>query len=207
MAKKFEEGKTYTFEYLDRKIVPKIKLFCHNYIVEWNGSAAARKAGYTKHTAPSAAVMLLAKSYIQQYIEYIKEDFEKEAGLSKLKQLNELKKIAYSNIAKLHNTWITRKSFESLSDDDKAAIEVIESSVKPINVGTSYKPKIEKQEVFKIKLHPKLAAIETINKMMGYNATEKMGLTVEDKVDYSKVETDDLVKRAKLIKKIEGSKN
>ena len=170
-----DDDKKYTIKELKDKLTEKEKIFCHEYIIDWNGTRAALKAGYSEKTARQIAYVNLTKAYIQQYIEYIKTDIEKEAGISKLKQIHEYYKIAYSSIAHLHETWITLKEFEELTDEQKASIESIESKTES---KTTYNPETDKKEnviirYVKIKLYSKIAALERIDKLMGYNEPEK----------------------------------
>jgi len=173
------EEKQYTFEELKKKLTNKERIFCHEYIVDWNGAKAARLAGYSEKTVYVTACENLTKPHIKQYINYIKNNLEEESGISKLRNLKELAKIAYSSIAHLHNTWIERKEFDSLTDDQKAAIETIETKTVTMNYDESTK----EVEYVKISLYSKQAAIQEINKMMGYNAAEKRELTGKDGKD------------------------
>ncbi len=87
------EEKTYTIEELKKKLTEKESIFCHQYIIDWNGSRAAREAGYSENRARQSSYDLVTKSYISQYIDFIKKDYEKEAGLTKLSQLKSIIKI------------------------------------------------------------------------------------------------------------------
>ncbi len=159
----------YTLDELKEKLTNKERIFCHQYIIDWNGTRSAKEAGYSIKTATETAYENLTKPHIKQYIEFIKDDIEKEAGISKLKQVNEFNKIAYSTIAHLHNTWIELKKFESLTDDQKAAIESIETK-------TEHKT-VNEQDVsmkyVKIKLYSKTTALSELNKMLAYYDPEK----------------------------------
>jgi len=171
-----EKTNRYTKQELLNKLTDKERIFCHEYIIDWNGSRAARKAGYSENTCAVIASENLTKPHIQQYIDFIKDDIEKEAGITKLRQLNELAKIAYSSIAHLHETWIDLKEFESLTDEQKEAIESIDTKTEQKFV---YEPESENKEPIdikyvKIKLYSKVAALDQINKMLGYNAPEKV---------------------------------
>jgi phage terminase small subunit len=84
------QEKKYTLKELQDKLEDKERIFCHEYIIDWNGSRAARKAGYSENRDRQTAYDLVTKSYIQQYIDFIKNDYEKEAGISKLKQIKTL---------------------------------------------------------------------------------------------------------------------
>lgn len=170
------EDKQYTKEELLKKLTEKEKNFCHEYVVDWNGARAARKAGYSEKSAKQIATENLSKPYLKQYIGLVKNDYELLCGISKTKQLNEYYKIAYSNIAHLHNTWIELKEFESLTDEQKECIESIESKTetKPqYNPDTGQKETVEVKFV-KIKLYSKLTALERIDKLMGYNEADKL---------------------------------
>jgi len=178
----------YTLKELKKKLTNKEKNFCHEYIIDWNGARAARKAGYSHKTCCEIATQNLSKLHIQEYIDYIKDDYEKECKISKTRQLNELIKIAYSNIAHLHNTWIELKEFEQLTDKEKQCIESIETKTE---VKKEY-DKLEKEynsidiKFIKIKLYSKLSAIEQINKMMGYNAPDKLEHSGNIDIDFTK---------------------
>jgi len=176
-----KEDIVYTKAELLKKLTEKEHSFCHNYIIKWNGSQSARDAGYSEHTCAAIASENLRKPYIQQYIDFIKNDFEKESGISKLRQLNELAKIAYSSIAHLHNTWIELKAFDSLTDDQKDAIESTETKTESrgkYNEDTQSYDDVEVKMV-KVKLYSKLGAIDQINKMLGYNAADKIDHTTK----------------------------
>lgn len=168
-----KEEKKYTLKELKKKLTEKEKNFCHEYVVDWNGARAARVAGYSLKHDRTIAAQNLAKLYIKQYIEYIKDDYEMLCGISKTKQLHELTKIAYSSISHLHDNWITLKEFESLTNEQKEAIESIETKIEEIG-------KNKKVKYVKLKLYPKIQALELINKMMGYNEPDKLDMSNKD---------------------------
>ena len=168
------ESKEYTLDELNKKMTMKQKNFCHEYVVDWNASRAARAAGYSKKACRQIGDQNLSKHYIKQYINFIKNDFEFLCGISKTKQIQELNKIAYSSIAHLHNTWVELKEFEALTGDQKASIESIDTKTETRQITDSENIEIN---WIKIKLHSKQAAIAEINKMMGYHEPEKLDLS------------------------------
>ena len=172
------EEKQYTLDELKDKLTKKESIFCHQVIIDWNGSRAARVAGYSKKTCAEIGYENLRKPHIQQYIAFIKEDLEKESGITKLKVLNELNKIAFSSISHLHNTWIQLKEFEALTADQKASIESIDTKIE-----TRHNEGSEDTQIkwVKIKLYAKGPLLETINKMLGYNAAEKRDVRTSGK--------------------------
>lgn len=178
---------------------PEWRLFCQEYIFDWNGTRAYQ-AAYPDAKYDSASVnatKLLRNAKIQSYIEEIQKDLEKQAGLSRLKVLGELKKIAFTSIAHLHNTWITRKEFEELTEDQKDCISEIQTKIIPTKHGDI--------EEVKVKLFDKHKAIDQINKMLGYNEPDKVDLTSKGQ-KISEMSTEELIKRAEAAREIEQNK-
>ena len=168
------EEKKYTLEELKKEMPEKQRNFCHEYVVDWNAARAYKKAYLLDEDKDNHAAVngnkLLSNTKIKQYLDFVKYDYEFLCGISKTKQLQELYKIAYSTIAHLHNTWIELKEFESLTDDQKASIESIDTKTENRTVDES----VIEIKYIKIKLFSKTTAIEQINKMMGYNEPEKV---------------------------------
>ncbi len=152
------------------------KVFCQEYIFDWNGSRAYRIAypsEKTDETIRANASRLLTKANVKAYIDDIQSDLEKTAGMSRLRVLREHEKIAFSNIAHLHETWVTRKEFDKLTDEQKACIMEIQTQTRMevADDGTT-----AQVDFIKIKLYDKHKSLESIAKMLGYNEPDKMDL-------------------------------
>lgn len=159
------------------ELTEKQKIFCREYILDWNATRAAKVAGYSESTAYSIGSENLSKPEIQSYITEIQKDLEKIAGISRLRVLQEIEKVAFSSIAHLHLTWVTRKEFDELTHDQKAAIQQIETQVKTLFTEAGDKYEVE---FIKVKLYDKLKAMDTLNRMLGYNAAEKMEHVIKE---------------------------
>ncbi len=87
--------KQYTLDELKKQLTDKQKIFCHSYICKWNGTQSYKDAYGVEedNTAGAAGNRLLRNVKIIQYIDFIKTNYEKEAGISKLSQLNTIIKI------------------------------------------------------------------------------------------------------------------
>lgn len=155
-------------------LTEKQKAFCREYILDWNGTQAAIRAGYSEKTANEQASQNLAKLNVKTYIKELQKNIQEVAGISQLMILQEHMKLAFSSIAHLHNTWIERKEFENLSDDQKACISEITTQIKRYNPpeGDSYDV-----EFVKLKLYDKQKALDSISKMLGYDAPQKIDHT------------------------------
>ncbi len=198
-----------TIEEILKKLTSKQVIFCHEYIIDWNASRAARKAGYSEKTAKDIACENLAKPNISAYIELIQKDIMKEAGLTKLKILLEHKKLAFSSIAHLHNTWIDRNELESLTQDQKDCISEIDTKILKKNIGNNENPEIVDVEHIKIKLYDKQKSLDAISKMGGYNEPEKHEHSGEikstPKIDYSNLSVSELKQLKEIMKKAQNA--
>jgi phage terminase small subunit len=153
-------------------LTEKQKVFCRNYIHDWNATRSyviAYPGVKNDNVAHVNASRLLQKATIQQYIIEVQKDLEKLSGISKKMVLDEHKKLAFSSIAHLHNTWIERKQFESLTDEQKACISEISTQTRTVHDVDI--------EFIKIKLYDKQKALDSISKMLGYDAPGKIDLT------------------------------
>ena len=144
--------------YMD-ELTAKQKRFCEEYVLDWNATQAAIRAGYSEKTAYSIGHESLKKPELQEYIESIQVDLAKLAGVSFLRNLNTLRDIAYS----------AESPAPGLDAENPSAPEP-----------TPYRIK----------------AIETINKMLGFNAPEKLDHTTKGEqiavFDYKKLSDDAL---------------
>jgi len=175
------------------ELTDKQRIFCQEYIIDWNATRAAKEAGYSEKTATETGCENLRKPHIKEYIDSIKDNLEEQAGLTKLKVVLEQKKLAFSSIAHLHDTWITRKEFESLGEAEKACISEISTQTRQ---ELNAKDKIVQVDYVKIKLYDKQKALDSIAKMMGYNEPDKISHLgeVSVKTDLSKLDTETLEK-------------
>lgn len=76
-------------------LTPKQRIFCEEYVIDWNATRAAIKAGYSESSAYAIGSENLKKLELQQYIEHIQKDLSKLAGVSALMNVKELHKIAF----------------------------------------------------------------------------------------------------------------
>ena len=152
-----------------KPLTDKQKRFCEEYVIDWNATRAAKAAGYSENTAAVQGSENLTKPNIQAYIEEIQQDLAKLAGVSALRNVLELKKVAYTNLADFKDGWMTEKKFDELTDDVKAALSEINYVERATEYGT--------ETIVKFKVHDKIKAITEINKMLGFNSAEKVDVT------------------------------
>lgn len=147
--------------------------FCKHYAKCLNGTEAYMKAYdvSTDDVAAASASRMLSNVKIIEYLEYLKTNIEEALDLSKLKVVQEHQRMAFSSIANLHNTWITRKEFDLLSEDEKACIQEISTKTQKLYANGS---EIGEEVYVKIKLYDKQKSLESISKMLGYDSPTKV---------------------------------
>lgn len=176
----------------NKPLTNKEERFCYEYLANgFNATKACIKAGYKENSARVIGARLLAKVNIQDKIQAMKDNLAETAGISALMIANEHAKIAFSSVAHLHNSWIERKDFETLTEDQKACIQEISTKVVKVNVGSKENPVMADVEYVRIKTYDKQKSLEAISELLGFNAPKKTELTGKDGKDLFKGMTDD----------------
>lgn len=152
--------------------------FCNKYLECGNASEAYRYAydcsNMSNNAVWNASSILLDNPKVTQRIKELQSSFQKRTEITKERVLNELVKIGFSSIAYMHNSWIDRVEFDQLTDDQKACIKSIQTKVEK----RSHDDEVFNVEMVKIELYDKLAALNSINKMLGFDAPAKVDANV-----------------------------
>jgi phage terminase small subunit len=159
------------------ELTGKQKKFCEEYIWDFNASRAAREAGYSEATAGAIGFENLQKPEIKAFIQELQEDLSKTTGISRLKILREHEKMAFNSIAHLHKTWIERKEFDQLTEDQKACIAEIQTQTRQVTEWEGDKPIPVTVEFVKIKLYDKQKSLDSLTKLLGFEPSKKIELT------------------------------
>ena len=153
-----------------KKLTEREKRFCEKYVLCLNGSKAAREAGYSEKSCRQISEQNLSKLHIRHYIKEIQKDIETLCGINKSMVVLEHKKIAFSSFSNIHDTWIERKEFESIKENNPEILDCIQEIETKIQSNVQY---------VKIKLYSKQNSLDSISKMLGYNAPEKTDITTK----------------------------
>jgi phage terminase small subunit len=149
----------------------KQKRFCEEYMIDLNATQAAMRAGYSPKTANEQGARLLAKVSVQKYLQEQAQTLSEKATLASESVLKRFGKIAFSDIRTYFDKNGKLKPIHELDDDAAAAIASIE--VEELWVGNG-KSRTQVGVVKKIRFFDKIRALEAINKMMGWNAAERV---------------------------------
>lgn len=149
----------------DNGLSDKQEAFCQEYIKDFNGSAAAIRAGYKARSAKEQASMLLTKVNVASRIKELTSNTAKnnESLMALIKA--ELVKIAFANkksVAKWNASGVTFRDSEELTDEEAASVSEVSETV------------TESGGTLKIKQHDKVKALELLAKMEGAFAPQKI---------------------------------
>lgn len=175
-------------------LTEKQKKFCREYIYDWNATRSY-KIAYPNvkndNVAKASASRLLTNVNVKEYITDIQKNLEEVAGISKLMIINEHKKLAFSSIAHLHNTWIELKQFEGLTKEQKDCIAEIDTKTER-KYFDEYDPDKEDfikvpydVKYVKIKLYDKQKSLTEISKLFGFDAPVEQ--VVKNTIEYVNV--------------------
>lgn len=157
------------------KLTAKQEKFCNEYLIDLNATQAAIRAGYSEKTAAIIGFENLRKLNIQKFISLEREKTAKQAEITREKIVNEYAKLAFFDIRKVLTIDGGLKDTTEWDDDSAAAISGLESfdEKEPESgmvLGT----------VRKIKISDKRAALDSLCKVLGYNAPEKSEVKIQE---------------------------
>jgi phage terminase small subunit len=155
--------------------------FIDEYLIDFNASQAAIRAGYSKKTAGSIGFNLLKKAEIQQAIKAKQRELANKAGITRERIVAEVARIAFADVRRLFKSDGTLKPVQEIDDDTAGAL----AGVDVVETGGEM-PVITK----KVKLWDKNSALEKLLKHLGMDdgappPEQAAGVTV--KLDFEAV--------------------
>lgn len=149
--------------------------FVKKYLQCGNASEAYRHAYNTERMSEAcinnSAYKLLRHGEITARLEYLKSHLAEAADISALRVIAEHMKIAFSDATRLRNGWMSLKEFESLTPEERACIKSVETRTRKI-VNENGETVIDEQ--VKVTLYDKQKALDSISRMLGYDAPAKV---------------------------------
>lgn len=114
--------------------------------------------------------MLLTNPNIKKFIKSLQAKTDAKLDVSRERVLKELAKIAFFDIRKIYTDDDALKKVKDFDDESAAVVAGIETDDIMEGFGAD---KVAIGQTNKVKLHNKIAALERISKMMGYDAPEQ----------------------------------
>ena len=113
----------------ENKLTDKQEQFCQEYVKDWNGTRAYKRAGYecgTEETFNSNASRLLRNDKVKQRIDELRKEIAENNELTIGRVLDEYKKIAFLDTKKLFDKDGKLISVNELDNDVTHAISSVE---------------------------------------------------------------------------------
>lgn len=138
--------------------------FVDEYLIDLNATKAATRAGYSARTANEQGARLLAKVSVRSAVEAAMQAREKRTHITQDRVLQELARLAFSDIRKAFNKDGTLKSPQDMDDDTAAALAGIDTLTERTRGGEDDPRSITTK---KIKVFDKSAALTLAMRHLG----------------------------------------
>lgn len=144
-------------------------LFCEHYIIGFNGTQSAIKAGYSERSAGCQASRMLKKRNVQLRIHELKVERMQRTGIEADDVVRELAKMAFSNMSEyleFDEKGVLLKDSNTLTLDQLAAVsQVTERKTSRMEAGEDGKRKdVIINNTVGFKLHDKTKALELLGR-------------------------------------------
>lgn len=141
----------------------KMEAFCNHYLVDFNATQAAIRAGYSEDTAYSIGWENLRKPEIQARIAELRKDIDSRNGNLTQRIIDELSKIGFANMQDFIDADNTAKDFSTIDRDQAAAI----GSIKKSHTEFGDDDHGGTKDTVEFKLHNKMDALEKLGRYVG----------------------------------------
>lgn len=160
------------------KLTPKRERFCQEYVIDFNITQAAVRAGFSKATAYSIGWTLLKDVEIQKRISDLQNKASTEFNVTKQRLMSILMDIAGAKIEDIKDpeTGAILPAHE-WPEHMKGVISAVETDELYERIGDT---KIPVGQKVKVRLWEKTKAIELLNKMCGFNMPDKVAQTTPE---------------------------
>ena len=113
---------------INSALTPKQQVFATEYLIDLNATQAAIRAGYSKRTAESQASRLLRNVKVREIIQELADKRAERTQITSDKVLEEIAKVAFSNIAdyiEIQKDGTARVDLSKLTRDQGAALSSV----------------------------------------------------------------------------------
>ncbi len=168
------------------KLTDKQKAFIEEYLIDLNATQAAIRAGYSQESAKEIGYENLTKLYVQEAIKAAQEARSKRTEITADRVLQELAKLAFSNIedyTRIDDEGLAQVNLSDLTRDQFAAINEITVDTRHDKAGDEKTSEVEK---VKFKLADKGLNLERLGRHLKLFTDKReidtnFNLTIESK--------------------------
>lgn len=155
---------------LEEALTPKARQFCREYLIDFNASQAAIRAGYSKKTAGVTGHDMLKKPKTGEYLRYLQDQRAQRTEITADRVVEEIAKIAFHNIQDLLDYFEGEVLFK---DIDKMKFPEI---IKSITIKEGTRNGVRIGQIAKIEVYDKVKALELLGRHTAA-FTENINLT------------------------------
>ena len=159
------------------QITDRMKKFVDEYLVDFNATQAAIRAGYSTDTANEQGSQLLARPDIRELVAEGQKEIMERTQTFQDDAVDELKVVGFSNLADFLTVKdggiVEQKPFNELTKEQTKCIKKIKQTVRSSHSadGTI----LHQTAVIEIELHDKLKALELLGRHLGmFNDTLRL---------------------------------
>lgn len=145
------------------ELTPQQERFCHEYIVDLNGTQAAIRASYSVDTARQQGSRLLSNANVQELVYKLNQERIKDVKIDANFVLGELHKIASSSVKDMLNDDGTFKNISEIPDHVAKTIQNIDIEER-VERDRDTGEEIAVVKVVKVKLWNKDKSLENLGK-------------------------------------------
>lgn len=143
-------------------MTPKRERFVAEYLVDLNATQAAIRAGYSAKTANEQGARLLANASVASAVKTALEKRAERTEITQDRVLQEIARIAFSDLRRMFGENGGLKRPEDLDDDTAAALASIEVVTR--SAGKNGEGETEVEHVHKVKAWDKARALEMLGR-------------------------------------------
>lgn len=108
------------------KLTPKQARFVEEYLIDLNATQAATRAGYSPRSAKEQGCLLLQRPHVHEALQAAQQARTQRTHITQDRVLQELGRVAFSDIRRLYRDDGTLKPPTELDDDAAAALASVE---------------------------------------------------------------------------------
>ena len=150
------------------KLTPRQQIFAQEFVIDFNGTRAAIRAGYATSSAHVTGAQLIKLPKVHNFIKNLQAESVKRNEISADMVIREFAKIAFANYANYLTAGNEMVDVSKLTADQTSAIESINITTTKTDKGRLITTSV------KMKLHDKVAALEKLGKHLGIFETHNL---------------------------------
>lgn len=153
------------------KLTPKQERFCEEYLIDLNATAAAKRAGFSEKSAMEQGYALINKPHVMAKISELKTKRSERTEINADWVLKQLALIAAVDLGKAYDENGDLLPVQKMPDEVRLALS-------SVDVHKDFTEGVEIGETKKIKMEPKLRALELIGRHLKLFGDGSLKLTV-----------------------------